>query len=217
MQLAGERGDLEELRRLAAGGSSDAVGELVQLAAERGDLEELRRLAEGGSSDAGCVDRACRKAEAWRETGATPQRATLRTACESSTGRNRSLRRTRLAMRVPILATPPSSPRTSPRPAELSSPEPTPSMTQTANPEPTAQPTASSEAAIRPDTVVATTVDGLSVRRSPGPQGQRIGFLELGTVAFVLAGPTDVDGVPWYAVSGMGLPYASGCMTTPPG
>ena len=111
--------------------------------------------------------------------------------------------------------TSPSPVGTSPS-AEPSSQEPTPSLTQTASPEPTAQPTASSDAAIRPDTVVATIVEGLSVRRSPGPQGQRIGFLELGTVAFVLAGPTDVDGVPWYAVSGMGLPYASGCMTTPP-
>ena len=99
---------------------------------------------------------------------------------------------------------------------EPSSKDSTPSPTQAASPEPTAQPTASSDASIRPDTVVATIVEGLSVRRSPGPQGQRIGFLELGTVAFVHAGPADVGGVPWYAVSGMGLPYASGCVTTPP-
>ena len=89
-------------------------------------------------------------------------------------------------------------------------------MTQTANPEPTAQPTASSNAAIRPDMVVATTVEGLSVRLSPGTGGQRIGFLELGTVAYVLEGATEVDGLPWYFVTGMGLPYGSGCITTPP-
>ncbi len=32
----------------------------------------------------------------------------------------------------------------------------------------------------------------------------------------MLEGPTDVDGVPWYLVTGMGLPYASGCATWPP-
>ena len=53
--LAAEVGDLEELRRLAAGGSSDAVAELVELAAERDDLDELRRLAASGSTDAADV------------------------------------------------------------------------------------------------------------------------------------------------------------------
>jgi hypothetical protein len=55
VELAGERGDADELRRLAAGGSSDAVDQLVELASERGDVAELRRLAAAGSRDAADV------------------------------------------------------------------------------------------------------------------------------------------------------------------
>lgn len=48
--------DLAALRERAARGDSDAVGELVELAAEREDFEELRRLADaGGNSDAADV------------------------------------------------------------------------------------------------------------------------------------------------------------------
>lgn len=49
---AAERGDLEELRRLADSGSSDAVDILVEQAGESDDVEELRRLADRGSTDA---------------------------------------------------------------------------------------------------------------------------------------------------------------------
>jgi hypothetical protein len=52
VELAGERGDLDELRRLAAAGSADAIDVLVEIAGERGDVEELRRLAEQGNRDA---------------------------------------------------------------------------------------------------------------------------------------------------------------------
>lgn len=75
---------------------------------------------------------------------------------------------------------------------------------------------ASPDAAIPVDTVVATTVERLSLRRTPGTDGERMGFLELETVAYVLEGPTEVDGLPWYRITGLGLPYASGCVTTPP-
>lgn len=52
VELAGERGDLAELRRLAERGSTDAADILVELAGERGDMAELRRLADGGNTDA---------------------------------------------------------------------------------------------------------------------------------------------------------------------
>jgi hypothetical protein len=55
VELAGERGDMGELRRLADAGSTDAVDELVQLAGEREDTDELRRLAAAGSRDAADV------------------------------------------------------------------------------------------------------------------------------------------------------------------
>lgn len=43
---------LSYLRARAAEGDSDAVDQLVELAGERGDLDELRRLANLGSTDA---------------------------------------------------------------------------------------------------------------------------------------------------------------------
>jgi hypothetical protein len=41
--------------RRTRGGSTDAVDQLVELAGERGDVGELRRLAAGGSRDAADV------------------------------------------------------------------------------------------------------------------------------------------------------------------
>jgi hypothetical protein len=52
VEPADERGDMDELRRLADDGSSEAADELVQLAAEQGDVGELRRLAAAGRGTA---------------------------------------------------------------------------------------------------------------------------------------------------------------------
>jgi len=64
--------------------------------------------------------------------------------------------------------------------------------------------------------LVATTVESLSVRRSPGTDGEWTGFLSLGSVGVVLSGPVDVGGVPWYFLTGMGLAYQGDCVITPP-
>jgi hypothetical protein len=61
------------------------------------------------------------------------------------------------------------------------------------------------------DTIVATTVDGLSVRREPGRSAERLGTLGTGMESFVVQGPTEADGFPWYLVSALGLPPATGC------
>ena len=76
--------------------------------------------------------------------------------------------------------------------AASGSPEATESPAPSASPTSPEPPDAES-GAIPLDTVVATTVEALSVRRSPGADGERIGFLALGTVGFVLGGPTDVN------------------------
>jgi hypothetical protein len=73
VEPAGERGDFDELRRLAAAGSSDAEDVLVELAAERGDLAEPRRLADGGNSDA--EDVLAELAEEWSGQQRRLQRA----------------------------------------------------------------------------------------------------------------------------------------------
>lgn len=111
---------------------------------------------------------------------------------------------------TPSPAAPTETP-SSPTPSPTDAPSPTPSE----EPTPTEEPTPEPETAIRPDSVVETIVEGLTVRREPGTGGERLGFLSLGTVAFVLAGPQQVEGLPWYRVAGMGLPYESGCVTTP--
>ena len=51
-ELAFQRGDLDELRRLVDGGSDEAAHRLAELAAQRGDLAELRRLADEGNEEA---------------------------------------------------------------------------------------------------------------------------------------------------------------------
>ena len=70
-------------------------------------------------------------------------------------------------------------------------------------------------AALAPDTIVTTVVDALSVRSTPGLDGERIGSLELGVASFVVDGPTDADGFSWYLVSGLGLPPNTGCSGPP--
>lgn len=67
--------------------------------------------------------------------------------------------------------------------------------------------------------LVATTVESLRVRRTPGTDGEVVDLLSLGSVGLVLAGPVDVGGVPWYLLAGMGFPhygYLGGCITLPP-
>ena len=51
IELAGEQGNLDELRRLAEQGNSTAADVLIELG-EHGNLDELRRLAEQGNSTA---------------------------------------------------------------------------------------------------------------------------------------------------------------------
>jgi hypothetical protein len=79
----------------------------------------------------------------------------------------------------------------------------------------TAAATASADVPTQPDlavdSVVATTVDNLTVRGAPGLGSERLGSLENGSLSFVAGGPTDADGFRWYLVSGLGLPPNSGC------
>ena len=64
--------------------------------------------------------------------------------------------------------------------------------------------------------VVVTTVDRLSLREGPGTDANRIALLSVGTVGYVIEGPTSIDGWLWYRLSGMGLPFGTGCLAPPP-
>lgn len=61
------------------------------------------------------------------------------------------------------------------------------------------------------DTIVVTTVDGLSVRADPGTDAERLGSLANGAPSFVAGGPVDAGGYRWYLLSGLGLPPNTGC------
>ena len=84
---------------------------------------------------------------------------------------------------------------------------------------PSAAATASAGAPTQPDlamdTVVATTVEDLTVRDAPGLDGERLGTLEGGALSFLAGEPTDADGFRWYLVSGLGLPPNTGCAVEP--
>ena len=111
-------------------------------------------------------------------------------------------------------ATPMPSTSEKPMPSESESPEPEP--TDAPDEEPAEESAEAPLAAIDLDSVVATIVDRLTLRRGAGTDAERIGVLPVETVAYVLSGPVEVDGIPWYEIAGMGLPYASGCVTGPP-
>ena len=109
----------------------------------------------------------------------------------------------------------------------VASNEPSPSVTVNATPGASdAAPSASQAAIASPsaapqpsfvpievdlDTIVVTTVDGLSVRADPGTSAERLGSLAKGTPGFVAGGPIDADGYRWYLVSALGLPPNTGC------
>ncbi len=107
-------------------------------------------------------------------------------------------------------------------PAGSNDPSPTttasPSATDaTASPGESASPAASASSepgtAFGPDAIVATAVDALTLRQTPGLEGDVQWRLPEGTLGFVITGPVEADGLTWYQLSGMGLPYASGCVT----
>lgn len=111
---------------------------------------------------------------------------------------------------------------TSPAPANVTgslAPTPLPSATATATASTTStvKPTPeATEPPITADDVVVTTVENLRVRKAPGTESEAIGFLKLGTTAFLLDDPVPIDGVPWYPASGLGVPWLSGCVPSPP-
>lgn len=105
--------------------------------------------------------------------------------------------------------------------------EPLPAPTATGTPNVSRTPTAAASAsatpmatpsrtalpglALEPDEVVASTVDGLTVRTGAGTGSAKLGSLAAGQQAFVIDGPQQADGYDWYHLSGLGVPQNSGC------
>jgi len=99
-------------------------------------------------------------------------------------------------------------------PSATSSPSGSAAASELASTSAAASPDAPAQPDLTVDTVVATTVEDLTVREAPGLDGERLGTLEGGALSFLAGGPSDADGFRWYLVSGLGIPAASGC--TPP-
>lgn len=102
-------------------------------------------------------------------------------------------------------------------PGETASASATASATESASASASATASASAPApsdaplAIAVDGIAATTVDRLAVRAEPGTGAERRGTLAMGADSFVVEGPTEADGYPWYLVSALGLPPNTGC------
>jgi hypothetical protein len=107
----------------------------------------------------------------------------------------------------------------SPSASASASPSASASASASASPSTAASsaPSASPDAAFAPDDLAATAADSIALRAEPGLDGELIGRLPAGAVVFIVDGPESADGLPWYQVSGMGVPYGSGCVTPEPG
>jgi hypothetical protein len=115
------------------------------------------------------------------------------------------------------IVSPSPSPTGNPSPERTSSPDMTVAPRPTATPEsPGGEPPAIAfPPAIPVDSLVRTTADALAIRSAPGRGGDLVGRLAIDTTAFVVAGPRQSDGHPWYLLAGLGLPDGSGCATDP--
>jgi hypothetical protein len=79
----------------------------------------------------------------------------------------------------------------------------------------TAKPTAMPSEPIGANDIVATLVDTLRVRARPGTDQEVLGDLKRGEIGYVIADGVEVGGVPWYLLSGLGLPPGTGCLAPP--
>lgn len=77
-----------------------------------------------------------------------------------------------------------------------------------------AAPSATPAPGFAADSLVTLTADALTLRAEPGTGAAVLARLPAGQTAFVIAGPEMANGLPWYHLSGLGLPFDSGC--TPP-
>ena len=109
-------------------------------------------------------------------------------------------------------------------PAASADPSPgtsSPAESVSASPDGSSGPTASASAGagggFAPDAIVAIAVEALTLRETAGLEGDAVWRLPEGTLGFVIDGPAEADGLTWYELSGMGLPFASGCITPEPG
>jgi hypothetical protein len=94
---------------------------------------------------------------------------------------------------------------------------------ETAEPSTSKSPVASNSASASPpqspavgsalvvDGLAKVLVSDLSLRAEPSTAAERIGLLPLGEPAYVVAGPVEADGHPWYQLAAVRQPYVGEC------
>lgn len=109
----------------------------------------------------------------------------------------------------------PAGAASSPTPSASAStlPSQSASSSASASAHPTAASSDGAAQAFEVDDVVETAVDALALRTAPGLDGHLTWRLRESTKGIVIGGPVEADGYTWYQLSGMGLPYGSGCIT----
>ncbi|MGH2417651.1 MAG: hypothetical protein ACRDFY_04895 [Candidatus Limnocylindria bacterium] len=114
---------------------------------------------------------------------------------------------------TPVAQTPqptePPSPSVSPSGAPSEAPSEAPAGSASPSPSESADNT------IPADALVASRVDGLRIRATPGLGGEALGTIDSGAQSLVIDGPERADGLEWYLISGLGIPFGSGCITGP--
>jgi hypothetical protein len=106
----------------------------------------------------------------------------------------------------------PQSPQPTERPSPSVAPSQAPSETPVASPSPSPE---AEDGSIPADAVVASQVDALRIRETPGLDGESLGTIAIGSQSLVVDGPELADGLEWYLISGLGIPFGSGCITGP--
>jgi hypothetical protein len=107
-----------------------------------------------------------------------------------------------------VVAVATATPEPSATPLGSGTPAPSPSASTTPTPSPS--PAAS---AIVIDGLAKSTVDGLTVRATPGTAGAQLGTIDTGQLGFVVAGPVSADGYAWYQLGAVVLPPMANCAT----
>jgi hypothetical protein len=87
---------------------------------------------------------------------------------------------------------------------ESATPSATASTTPAASPSPAVS-------AIVIDGLAKSTVDGLTVRATPGTAGAQLGTIDTGQLGFVVAGPVSADGYAWYQLAAAQPQPNAGC------
>ncbi len=115
-----------------------------------------------------------------------------------------------MASPIPTAANGTPGPIVTPTPAPTRTPAPR-AQTPAATPLATSTPAPEPARPVTVDELAVSRVNRLTVRAAPGRSAERLGTIMAEWEAYVADGPVYADGLPWYLISGLGLPPNAGC------